>query len=93
VPDRVHLLRALRLERDISQEELAEATGLHRTEISLIERGRRKPSLETLVSLTRGLDMTASELVDELEPDRLQMRALPPPGQMPTRKPRRKRQE
>jgi len=73
----------------MSQEALAEATGLNRTEISLIERGRRKPVLETLVGLARALDMTASELVDELEPDKWQMRPRPLPGQKATRKPRK----
>jgi len=78
----------------MSQEELAKATGLHRTEISLIERGRRKrPRLETLVSFARAFGMTASELVDELEPDKLQMRSHPLPGQKATGKPRRKREK
>jgi transcriptional regulator with XRE-family HTH domain len=82
------------LERDMSQEELARATGLHRTEISMIERGRRKqPRLETLVSFARALGMTASELIDELEPDKLQTRSYPPPGQKSKHKPRRKREK
>jgi transcriptional regulator with XRE-family HTH domain len=82
------------LERDMSQAELAKATGLHRTEISMIERGRRRrPVLETLVSFARAFGMTASALVDELDPDKLQMRSRPLPGQKATRKARRKREK
>jgi transcriptional regulator with XRE-family HTH domain len=78
----------------MSQGELAQATGLHRTEISMIERGRRKkPVLETLVRFAGAFGMTASELVDELEPDKLQMRSHPLPRQKATRKPRKKCQE
>lgn len=86
-------MRALRLKYDMSQGELAAATGLHRTEISLIERGlRKRPRLETLVSFARAFGMTVSEFVNELEPDKLQMRSHPLPGQKATRKPRKKRE-
>ncbi len=75
------LLRALRLDRDISQVALAEAAGLHRTYISLIERGQRGPKLETLVALARALGMTPSELLDGLDPDKLSARQPPHPDQ------------
>ena len=38
-----------------SQEELARLTSLHRTEISLIERGRRLPRVDTLIKLFSAL--------------------------------------
>lgn len=59
-------LKRVRMERGLTQEELAEASGLHRTEISLLERGKRKPLLETVVAICRGLEMTPSELLHEV---------------------------
>lgn len=47
----------------ISQEELAERSGLHRTYISDIERGARNPTLKTLSRLAVALEMSASQLV------------------------------
>jgi len=50
-------LRAHRETAGISQEALAEACDLHRTEISLLERRKRSPRLETIVILSRGLEL------------------------------------
>ena len=47
-----------------SQEELAEACGLHRTYIGAIERGERNVSLENIVEIARALDMHASDLLE-----------------------------
>jgi transcriptional regulator with XRE-family HTH domain len=55
-------LRAVRTERKISQEELGNRTDLHRTEISLLERGRREPRLGTIVKLASALEATPEEL-------------------------------
>ena len=54
-------VRTMRRRRELSQEQLADAAGLHRTHISLIERGLREPSLETLVKLCRGLRVSPGE--------------------------------
>jgi transcriptional regulator with XRE-family HTH domain len=51
-------LRGHREKAGLSQEALAEACDLHRTEISLLERCKRSPRLETLVILARGLELT-----------------------------------
>jgi transcriptional regulator with XRE-family HTH domain len=51
----------LRHHRDragLSQEALAELCDLHRTEISLLERSKRSPRLETIVILARGLQLS-----------------------------------
>jgi transcriptional regulator with XRE-family HTH domain len=58
----------LRQQRDragLSQEALADVCDLHRTEISLLERSKRSPRLETIVILARGLGLkTSGELLD-----------------------------
>jgi transcriptional regulator with XRE-family HTH domain len=58
-------LRRLRLDAGLSQEALADICDLHRTEISLLERCKRSPRLETIVILSRGLELSSpSELLD-----------------------------
>jgi transcriptional regulator with XRE-family HTH domain len=52
-------LRSRRIKSGLSQEALAEACNLHRTEISLLERCKRSPRLETLVILARGLELSS----------------------------------
>jgi transcriptional regulator with XRE-family HTH domain len=52
-------LRQAREEAGISQEALASKCELHRTEISLLERCKRSPRLETIVILARGLGLSS----------------------------------
>ncbi len=56
-------LRRLRSAQGYSQEDLAERTGLHASEISRLERGAREPRLGTIVKLARGLGVPAERLV------------------------------
>ncbi len=60
-------MRKSRKRRGLSQEALAFACRLHRTEISLLERGERDPRLSTIVRLARALECTPSSLVEEIE--------------------------
>ena len=55
-------LRKARQSKQISQEELGFRCELHRTEISLLERGGREPRLGTIVKLCSALDVTPDEL-------------------------------
>jgi transcriptional regulator with XRE-family HTH domain len=55
-------MRQLRRVRGISQEELAERSGLHRTYIGGIERGERNPSLINIVSIAEGLSCNVGDL-------------------------------
>jgi transcriptional regulator with XRE-family HTH domain len=58
-------LRQQRQRAGLSQEALADACDLHRTEISLLERCKRSPRLETIVILSRGLGLSsAAELLN-----------------------------
>lgn len=56
-------MRELRAKRGFSQEAFADHCGMHRTAMSLIERGKRVPSLRTLVTISRGFGITVSELL------------------------------
>jgi transcriptional regulator with XRE-family HTH domain len=56
---------AQRRERGLPQDAFAKLAGLHRTHISLIERGKRDPGLETIVQLARALDMKPADLLDD----------------------------
>lgn len=58
-------LRVLRLAAHISQEELAELCGLHRTYISDIERCNRNVSIDNIERIANALHITASDLLRE----------------------------
>ena len=55
-------LRKARQKKEISQEELGFRCDLHRTEISLLERGGREPRFGTMVKLASALDTTLEQL-------------------------------
>lgn len=59
-----HNLRRLRAARGWSQDDLAEASGLDRTYVSGIERGRRNPTLRVIERIALGLGVDPSELID-----------------------------
>jgi transcriptional regulator with XRE-family HTH domain len=61
------VLKDLRTQKKISQENLAFLSGLDRTYISLLERGKRQPTLTSLFSISKALDMTLVELTIALE--------------------------
>lgn len=56
-------LKALRLERSFSQEELASLCGIDRTYIGRLERLERNPSLEILQKIADGLGIELTELL------------------------------
>ncbi len=58
-----NLLKA-RKKMNISQEELGFRCDLHRTEISLLERGGREPRLGTIVKLAGSLETTTAQLCE-----------------------------
>ncbi len=57
-------IRKIRKERNISQEELAFKAGLNRAYVGYIERGERKPSIDTLAKLAKSLQIKLSDLLD-----------------------------
>ena len=57
-------IRRLRTDRGLSQEQLAELTGFHRTYIGMIERGERNLSLSNIGMFAKVFEMSVSELMD-----------------------------
>lgn len=60
-------VRRLRLDAGLSQEALAHAAGLSTVYVSEIERGRRTPSIRTVVKLGTGLGIRPGRLLDAME--------------------------
>ena len=60
-------VRAIRQDKKISQEELGDLCGLHRTYISDIELGKRNVSLENIDKIAHALQVKKSELFIEVE--------------------------
>ena len=59
-------LRRVRERVGISQEELGARCGLHRTEISFLERAQREPRLSTIVKLAKALGVKPADLLKGL---------------------------
>ena len=55
-------VRALRLAREMCQEDVAHLAGIHVTYLSGIERGKRNPSLKNLQSIAGALGVGVGEL-------------------------------
>jgi len=61
------VLKKLRMEKGVSQEEFALSIGLHRTYISQLERGLKSPSLRTMEKICAELDVTLVEFMQHME--------------------------
>lgn len=55
-------VRELRLNRDLSQQELAERAGLDRSYVNNAEKGHRNVSLDIIHALAQALDVEAADL-------------------------------
>jgi len=60
-------LRRLRQDRGLSQENLGFESGYHRTYISLLERGQKSPSLQTIFTLSKALKIEPNEMIRQVE--------------------------
>lgn len=59
-------LRRCRRHADLSQQELADLTGLARVDVSMLERGLRLPRLNTILKLSAGVRASPCELFNGL---------------------------
>ena len=60
-------IRLMRRQMNMSQTRFGVMVGLGRSSISAIERGLRSVTIENLVRISAGLDMTLSELFDGVD--------------------------
>ena len=60
------VLAAERIKQNISQEELAEKIGSGNVYISLLENGKRQPSLNAVILLAEALNVRPEELIKRM---------------------------
>ena len=63
-------MRALRLSRELTQEEAAEIAKLDEKHWQDIEGARTNPTVATLVGIARALDVTLAELFERRTPEK-----------------------
>ena len=61
------VIQQFREQKKQSQELVSGLAGIGRTHLSAIERGERKPTLETLYRISSALNIKMSEIVSEIE--------------------------
>ena len=61
------VLRQLRQDKGLSQEQLGFDAELRRTYISILELGQQQPSLTTIIKLAKALNISASQLIALVE--------------------------
>lgn len=61
------VLRRLRTEAGLTQEQLGLEADLRRTYVSILELGRQQPSLTTILKIAKALNRTAQEIVGLVE--------------------------
>lgn len=60
-------IASFRKRKNVSQEVLSGLADIGRTHLSAIERGERKPTLETLYRIANALNVQMSDIVREIE--------------------------
>lgn len=61
------VIKKIRNEKNISQVQLADASSLDRTYISMIERGIKQPTITTLFKIAKALQVSPSYIVQQIE--------------------------
>jgi transcriptional regulator with XRE-family HTH domain len=57
-------LREARLKLELSQEQVSERSGVHSTEVSRIEAGKRDPRVSTVERLARAVNLRPGQLLE-----------------------------
>ena len=60
-------IRNYRLQKKLSQEELAELCGLHPTYIGQVERGEKNATIESINKISAGLEISLNTLFENIE--------------------------
>lgn len=60
-------MKIARVEKDLSQDQLAAQVGVTRQTISMVESGKFNPSLQLCIAICRALDRTLNDLFWEEE--------------------------
>ena len=58
-------LKKLRKEQNLTQKNLSNMVNIHRTYYSMIERGRKNPSLKVAISLKRALNYQYDDIFEK----------------------------
>ena len=58
-------LKKLRKEQNLTQKNLSSMVNIHRTHYSMIERGRKNPSLKVAISLKRALNYQNDDIFEK----------------------------
>mgnify|MGYP002755439649 CR=1 FL=1 len=61
------VIQGVREKKGLSQEVVSSFAEIGRTHLSAIERGQRKPTLETFYKISQALDIRASDLIKLIE--------------------------
>lgn len=61
------VIKRVREERGLSQEVVSGLADIGRTHLSAVERGTRKPTMETFFKIANAMDIDASELLKQIE--------------------------
>lgn len=61
------VLRQLRQDKGLSQEQLGFDADLRRTYVSILELGQQQPSLTTIIKVAQALNISASQLIALVE--------------------------
>ena len=62
-------IRLIRYSKELSQEDLADRSGLHRTYISDIERESRNISIDNIEKIATALDINPAKLLEDSDED------------------------
>lgn len=61
------VIKRVREEKGLSQEVVSGLADIGRTHLSAIERGTRKPTMETFFKIANAMDIAASDLLKQIE--------------------------
>jgi len=56
-------IKELRIEKDLTQEQFADLSGLHKNYIGMVERGERNPSLKNIEVIAKAFNISISKLM------------------------------